>query len=146
MLSGPLPKSVFDDIFSKVPRLTVEVIVVSPKGVLLTKRQIEPCKGRWHIPGGTVRFGEPLTDAVHRVAKIKLDRDVIIKKFLGYIEYPSHHNNGLDSPVGLTFETEPQGPIDDFKLDDNRQWFTVLPDNMHDEQKHFLLEHKLTES
>ena len=146
MLSAPLPKSVFDYIFSKVPRLTVEVIVVSPRGVLLTKRQIEPCRGRWHIPGGTVRYGEPLTDAVHRVAQTKFDRNVSIKEFLGYIEYPSHYNNGLDSPVGMAFKTELEGSIDDFTLDDYRQWFTKLPDNMHDEQKHFLLEHKLIES
>jgi hypothetical protein len=145
MLSDPLPKSVFDDIYSQVPRLTIEVIVVSPMGVLLTKRQIEPCKDTWHIPGGTVRYGEPLTDAVHRVAKAKFGRDVIIEKFLGYIEYPSHYNNGLDSPVGMAFKTKLQDAESDFKLNDNMQWFTRLPDRMHEEQKHFLLDHKLIE-
>ena len=33
------------------------------KKVYLTKRSIEPCKGLWHLPGGTVRFGESLTEA-----------------------------------------------------------------------------------
>jgi hypothetical protein len=47
----------------------------------------------------------------------------------GYIEYPSHYENGLDSPVGLVFRAEP--------LDQalpRGQWFTVLPENMHEEQ------------
>jgi ADP-ribose pyrophosphatase YjhB (NUDIX family) len=95
MIKEPLSQKEFTEIFHKVPRLTVEVIVLSPKGILLTKRQIEPCKGMWHIPGGTVRFGEHLTDAVHRKALDELSSDVIVDKFLGYIEYPSHYDEGL---------------------------------------------------
>jgi len=60
----PLSQKEFDDIYSKVPRLTVEVIVKNRAGgILLTKRAIEPCKGQWHLPGGTVRFGESLLEA-----------------------------------------------------------------------------------
>ena len=55
----PLPKDEFDWIFSRVPRLTVEVVISEPgRGVLLSLRDIEPCRGMWHLPGGTVRFGE----------------------------------------------------------------------------------------
>ena len=55
---------------------------------------------------------------------------------LGYIEYPSHYQNGLDSPVGLVFRAE---PLDDAQS--HGQWFTVLPGNMHEEQQEFLLDH-----
>ncbi len=64
----PLTEEEFREIYSKVPRLTVEVIVQSSRGILLTKRASGPCSGLWHIPGGTVRFGEPLVAAVSRVA------------------------------------------------------------------------------
>lgn len=51
--SHPLTQQEFDDIYSKVPRLTVEIIVTnSERALLLTKRAIEPCKGQWHLPGG----------------------------------------------------------------------------------------------
>jgi hypothetical protein len=143
MTRGPLSQSEFAEIFSKVPRLTVEIILVSTKGVLFTKRQIEPCKGMWHMPGGTVRFGEPLTDAVHRVGGQELGNKLIVDDFLGYIEYPSHYNEGLDSPVGMAFKTSLQGMISDFELDDNTQWFTRLPDNMHEEQKRFLIDNQI---
>ncbi len=143
MIREPLPQAEFDDIFSKVPRLTVEIILVSSKGVLLTKRHIEPCKGMWHMPGGTVRFGEPLTDAVHRVGDQELGNTLVVDNFLGYIEYPSHYNEGLDSPVGMAFKTSLQGTLSDFILDSNMRWFTTLPDNMHQEQKHFLLDHQI---
>jgi ADP-ribose pyrophosphatase YjhB (NUDIX family) len=138
-MCGPLPKEEFDAIFSRVPRLTVEVVITSPeRGVLLSLRDIEPCKGMWHLPGGTVRFGEPLVQAVARVARDELGLAVEVGEMLGYIEYPSHYENGLDCPVGVAFaarivdrQTSDTAPAD-------VEWFNALPDNMHDEQKDFL--------
>ena len=45
---------------------------------------------------------------------------VRVGPLLGYIEYPSHYENGLDSPVGLVFRAE---PLDDAQP--HGQWFTV---------------------
>ena len=135
----PLPKEEFDAIFSRVPRLTVEVVISSPeRGVLLSLRDIEPCKGMWHLPGGTVRFGEPLVDAVARVACDELGLAVDVGEMLGYIEYPSHYENGLDCPVGVAFAAT----ISDRAAPPaNGEWFQTLPANMHDEQKDFLAAH-----
>ena len=138
-MTGPLPKTEFDCIFSRVPRLTVEVVLAPPDdGVLLQLRDAEPCRGMWSLPGGTVRFGEPVVDAVKRVARDELELTVTVHELLGYIEYPSHYDNGLDSPVGLAFNVSrlggPEAPR-------NCEWFKVLPDNMHDEQRAFLSEH-----
>ena len=137
----PLPKDEFDWIFSRVPRLTVEVVISSPdRGVLLSLRDIEPCSGMWHLPGGTVRFGEPLIDAVQRVAIAELGMAVTVGSLLGYIEYPSHYNNGLDSPVGLAFAAAITGAAE---LPRGCRWFKALPESMHDEQRRFLIEHQL---
>jgi len=141
----PLTEVEFHDIYAQVPRLTVEVVLQSPEGVLLTRRESGPCAGLWHIPGGTVRFGEPLATAVERVAATELGLEVSVGPFLGYIEYPSHYLNGLDSPVGLAFEVH----TDEGQLMSEAgqpSWFTVLPDRMHDEQRGFLLEHGLARS
>ena len=82
------------------------------------------------------RFGERLVDAVRRVATDELGIPVRVGPLVGYIEYPSHYENGLDSPVGLVFRAE---PLDEAQP--HGQWFTVLPENMHEEQKEFLLGH-----
>jgi ADP-ribose pyrophosphatase YjhB (NUDIX family) len=135
-MRGPLPKEEFDAIFSRVPRLTVEVVISSPqRGVLLSLRDIEPCKDMWHLPGGTVRFGEPLVDAVARVARDELGLTVAVGELLGYIEYPSHYENGLDCPVGVAFAAVIS---DDAQRPTGCEWFQALPANMHDEQKDFL--------
>ena len=140
MAHGPLPQSDFQEIYARVPRLTVEVVIVSTSGVMLALRREGPCGGLWHIPGGTVRFGEPLTDAVERVAEQELGVEVVTDDLLGYIEYPSHLSLGLDWPVGIAFGVH-LSPLSarQFRPDTGSvRWFTSLPDNMHEEQKHFL--------
>ena len=143
-MTGPLPQDEFDRIFSRVPRLTVEVVIASTeRGVLLALRDFGPCKGLWHLPGGTVRFGEPVTEAVKRVALDELGLTVSVGELLGYIEYPSHYDNGLDSPVGLAFGARPSiaEMPDERDLRSECAWFTTLPENMHDEQREFLARH-----
>jgi hypothetical protein len=139
----PLTKEEFDSIYSKVPRLTVEVIVKNRDGAIyLAKRAIEPCVGKWHIPGGTVYFGESAFEALKRVAKNKLAITVTEAVNRGYIEYPSHYNYRLDEPVGLVFEvTDYSGEIKPYREFSEGGWFTKLPENMHADQDDFLLEH-----
>jgi ADP-ribose pyrophosphatase YjhB (NUDIX family) len=135
---GWLPKEEFFAIYRRVPRLCVEVLVVAPeRGVLLKLRDIPPNEGAWHIPGGTVLFGEPLVEAVKRVARDELGLAVEVGELLGYIEYPSHYENGLDSPVGLAFRSEPV--TDAGTPPAGCEWFTHLPDGLYAEQREFLV-------
>jgi hypothetical protein len=72
----PLPKDEFDRIFAKVPRLTVEVLIVAEEaGVLLALRDVEPCLGTWNLPGGTVRYGER-RGCAHGVVDVSLSGQV----------------------------------------------------------------------
>ncbi len=147
----PLPQAQFEAIFSEVPRLTVEVVIVSDGRVLLSLRDVGPCEGMWHIPGGTVRFGEHLTDAVTRVARQELGLEVVARRLLGYIEYPSHLLVSWDWPVGIAFQAglamPGGGGAAPWDRDDGRpgavRWFSELPDEMHEEQKDFLKAHGL---
>lgn len=70
----------YDFIYSRVPRLCVDLAIKSKKGVLLTKRLIEPYKNTWHMPGGRVKFRESLADAIQRIAQDELGTKVVIKK------------------------------------------------------------------
>lgn len=139
---SPLPEVEFHAIYAKVPRLTVEVVVRGPEGILLTKRTSEPCAGMWHIPGGTVRFGETVVEAVNRVASTELGLELQAGPLLGYIEYPSHYLNGSDSPVGLAILCRVDGGRVG-NADVEHGWFREAPEPMHTEQVAFLLEHGL---
>jgi ADP-ribose pyrophosphatase YjhB (NUDIX family) len=85
--AGWMPLEEFTSIYSRVPRLSVDLLLRTPEGILLTKRSTDPCKGQWHIPGGTVLFGERLVDAVHRIAKGELGITVEVGNHVGFIEY-----------------------------------------------------------
>jgi len=138
--SEPLPQAEYERIYAKVPRLRVEVIVVSTDGVLLSRPEAGPWKGLWHIPGGTVRFGERLTDAVLRVARDELGVEVAIDRFLGYVEYPGYAYGGQGWPVGLAFMVHltPSSAEGFRPKPDAAGWFEHLPDGMHQEQQGFL--------
>jgi ADP-ribose pyrophosphatase YjhB (NUDIX family) len=137
----PLSPEEFKDIYSKVPRLTVEVVMTGPNGILLTKRNIEPCKGLWHLPGGTVLFGESLVAAVKRVARRELGVAVNACQMIGYIEYPSHYLHGLDHPMGMVFEVRDySGTIQTNAEAQGSDWFWDLPTGVHDGQRQFLVQ------
>lgn len=93
----------------------------------------------WHLPGGTVRFGERLLEAVKRIAKRELGIEVLHAKLVGYIDYPSHYEHGLDSPVGIAFEVlKFTGEINTNQEARGSGWYQKLPQAMHEEQIEFL--------
>lgn len=47
-------------------QLGVGAVVFKDNAVLLVKRKNPPCKNQWAIPGGKVKFREPLRQAVER--------------------------------------------------------------------------------
>lgn len=65
----------------KTHEITVDVVILTIKDdalkVLLVKRNNEPFKGRWAIPGGFIRLSENLDDAALRVLKEKTNVDNI---------------------------------------------------------------------
>jgi len=79
------------------------------------------------------------------VAKQELGVEVTIDDLLGYIEYPSHLERGLDWPVGMAFGVHlTPSSADHFRpTPDAVAWFATHPEEMHDEQKVFLSTHGL---
>lgn len=137
-LKHPFTFEEFKAHYSKVPRITVEVIIQNEKGVLLTYRTIEPYKDTWHLPGGTVHFKETLEDAVRRVAKEELGIDVLVLRFIGYIDYLPE-NEGFDRPIGMAFLCHTDDK--EIKLDEQANkfdYFADLPEETIPVVKRFL--------
>jgi ADP-ribose pyrophosphatase YjhB (NUDIX family) len=137
-VNHPLTEQEFLSVYAKVPRLTVEVVLRDARGVFLTQRDTGPCAGMWHIPGGTVRFGEPLEDAVARVALAETGVVVAGIHLLGWIEYPGHVRDGIGCPVGMAFGVAWDGEPEALDGASAGGWFSVLPADMHEEQAAFL--------
>lgn len=82
-----IPDEVWSDIVEHVPIPSVDLLVVSDDGMLLAKRQNEPVKGEWFVPGGRIQKGESLEEAVYRVAREELGVDIVIEEELGAYDH-----------------------------------------------------------
>ncbi|MBI2547426.1 MAG: NUDIX hydrolase [Candidatus Aenigmarchaeota archaeon] len=102
-----LSKKVWNIVFKKVPRVTVDIVIKDGRGVLLIKRTIKPDIGKWHFPGGTVQFKEKILHAVRRIAKMETGLQIRIKRFLGIFEFMRWKETGYNHIIDLVFLAEP---------------------------------------
>jgi 8-oxo-dGTP diphosphatase len=110
-----------------MPEATVAAIVTtvssSATRVLLTRRNIEPFKGKWCLPGGHIDQNEPAKEAIVREVKEEtgLDFDA---QFLGYFDeiIPKHNIHA----VVIVFKGHGSGKVDAF-VDEvaDISWFSV---------------------
>ncbi len=94
----------------------------------------------WHIPGGTVHYKEYLREAVRRIAREEIQVEVVVKKFLGYIEFASEEKaRGFGWSVSLAFLCSIASGVPSVNEQaSDLSFFTVIPDNTISEQKEFL--------
>jgi ADP-ribose pyrophosphatase YjhB (NUDIX family) len=134
----PLTFKEFKSIYSKVPRLCVDLLITSDEGFLFTLRQKNGYIGQWHIPGGTVLYREKVKDAIQRVAKEELGTGVIVGELIDYLEYFSEEKErGFGYTITLVFLCRLP---EKFKLNLDNQvkkygFFKVPPTNTIREQK-----------
>lgn len=82
-----IPSDEYATIVRNAPIVSVDLLVHHQGGLLLGKRENEPVKGEWFVPGGMVHKNEALDEAVHRVAIKELGTDVVIEGQLGTFEH-----------------------------------------------------------
>lgn len=74
-------------IFYMEPRVAVGGVIFDDKDrVLLVKRKNPPNQGMWAIPGGKVKFGETLDEAIKRELKEETSLEVKPTKLLAIVE------------------------------------------------------------
>lgn len=142
----PLTYEEFMSIYSRVPRLTVEVLIQTPQGILLTLRSLASWNNLWHLPGGTVYYGETVEEAVIRIASEEIGVSVTPTKLVGYLHYPSEEKErGFGWSIGLVFACHTSSNVINLGEQASRyQFFKSFPDNMVVEQRMFLETHILT--
>ncbi len=135
----------FKSIYSRVPRICVDLIIKNEQGVLLTLRQENGWVGQWHLPGGTVYLGEKVEDAIDRVAMEELGIKLKVEKLLNYMEYHSEKKErGYGQSISLAFLCAPLSS--EIKIDNQVaefKFFSSLPDKTIAEQAKFLTENSL---
>ena len=155
-----IPDDDWRTIVANAPIVSVDLLVRYDGGLVFGKRQNEPVKGWWFLPGGRVQKGETRTEAVHRVAREELGLSVEIVESLGAFEhfYDTSDVPGVDSKhylangyvvdVGADDATAvgdvgagDATAVGDFVTDDQHdevRVFDAPPDPLHDHIRDYL--------
>jgi 8-oxo-dGTP diphosphatase len=127
----------------KTHELTIDVVVLTIKDnelkVLVKKRNKEPFKGKWAIPGGYIRLSETLDDAAKRILKEKTDVDDIYLEQLYTFGDPLRYPNArvvTCAYFALVRANDVEHIIDKDQLEDV-DWYNVysLPEMAFDHKK-----------
>lgn len=78
-----IPEERFKSFLQIMPQVSVELLVERNQEVLLVKRENEPAKGEWFIPGARLYKGETFKQAVSRIARKELSIEVELIDRLG---------------------------------------------------------------
>ena len=123
-----IEENLYKRILDKMPIPTVDSIVVHGGKFLLLRRNNPPVKGMWWLPGGRVRRGETLEQAVKREVLEETGLECKILRQVGVINqiFPEVHT------VSVYFLVESNSP--DVKLNAEHsayEWFSKLQENSH---------------
>ncbi len=87
--------------------------MVIEESILLVKRGHPPQEGKWSIPGGKVRYGEQLSEAVERELQEEIGLNVTCGDLVGIAERIDEQNHFviLDFFVHLNTSPSPRGGL-----------------------------------
>ncbi|MFX1294392.1 MAG: NUDIX domain-containing protein [Promethearchaeota archaeon] len=79
----------------KSPKTTIDAIILDKnKSIVLIKRKIFPYQNYWALPGGFVKLGERVEDAVIRETQEETGLDIEILKLVGVYSDPDRDPRG----------------------------------------------------
>jgi len=144
---GYLSEEDYDFIYSRVPRICVDLLIKNSKGeILLTKRDIEPYKDHWHFPGGRIKFRETVYNAIGRILKAELGQTADGEyKLVGSCEFLEEVQKGQDRhSISLVYEFKLSDGVE-IKLDSQAKdvrFFSEPPSPIIPPQQEFLIKNK----
>jgi 8-oxo-dGTP diphosphatase len=85
----------------ETPKLMVDVVIPSEKGVVLVRRGSEPYEGQWALPGGFVEVGETVRQAAAREAAEETGLAVETSRLVGVYSEPDRDPRGHNVSVAF---------------------------------------------
>lgn len=128
-----IPAERYKMILEEMPIVCIDSVIVNASGeYLLVKRNNQPLKGEYWLPGGRLMKNETLREAVKRKMNQELGIDVEIEKLLGFFETVFKKTTvdvvGGFHAVSFVFLLKPlQEKIVLDNQSSNWKWFKELP-------------------
>ena len=116
--------------------LAADSIITEKGKIILVKRDIDPFKGEWCIPGGHVQYEETVEEAAIRESKEETGLEIELDEILGVYSKPGRDPRG--NVVTITFKAHSVGGNLKASTDAaEAKWFDLdnLPDLAFDHKK-----------
>ena len=85
----------------ETPKLMVDVVIPSGRGIVLIRRASDPFEGRWALPGGFVEVGETVEAAAAREAAEETGLAVELARLVGVYSEPGRDPRGHNVSVAF---------------------------------------------
>ena len=85
----------------ETPKLMVDVVIPSERGVVLIRRASEPFAGQWALPGGFVELGETVEEAAAREVAEETGLAVEVARLIGVYSEPERDPRGHNVSVAF---------------------------------------------
>lgn len=96
---------------TQAAQVAVSAVARRDGDLLLVRRGRGAAVGEWSLPGGGVRFGEDLHEAVVREVAEETGLEVVVTRFLGWVERMGHEPEPFHYVV-LCFAVDALEPAD----------------------------------
>lgn len=144
--TGFISDELYKKIYNTVPRLCIDLVIRKNGSIMLMRRDIEPYRNLWHLPGGRVLFKETIFEAIKRLAKKEFNAEVRCKGLIGVCE-TIHDDIADDDPrhsVSMVYEVEiMDGEPEATKENSDVDFFSGMPKDMHPTHGDFIRFHDL---
>lgn len=89
-----IPSKLYNQIMKLIPIVSVEAVIMIGNALLLLKRKNEPAKGEWWFPGGRIKKGESLEQALCREIKEETGLQISERKLINVYSriFPERHD------------------------------------------------------
>lgn len=89
-----IPTKLYNQIIKLIPIVSVEAAIQMDDGFLFFRRNNEPAKGEWWFPGGRIKKGETLQEALHREVKEETGLTITQYKLINVYSrvFPERHD------------------------------------------------------
>lgn len=137
-MSAFIEQELYDKILGHMPIACVDIAIVANGAVLLVRRNDQPARGHWWVPGGRVLKGERMRETALRKAREEVGLDCHVGPIVHSAEtifadgprgIPVHSINHCF----LLYPVESSVPLE-VSLDDHHRgwkWVTAVPDDVH---------------
>lgn len=139
-VKGWIEKNLFQEIRQLMPIASVDILAMNKGKLLLLLRNFEPAKDMWFTPGGRIRYGETLEQAVLRklrdetgLTAVRLEKEGVMEHFYSAAHY-----------VTVFFRVD----VKDTKVILNEEhrafrWISELEDSLHAYVKQMITEARI---